>query len=77
MSARVGDDAQGELQGLLTSTYALAAIVSPLMMTSVFAAFTVEDAAFTLPGAPFALAALLLLGSLALFRRISEQKSPG
>ena len=70
MSAKVGDDAQGELQGLLTSTHALAAIVSPLMMTSVFAAFTAESATINLPGAPFVLAALLLLGSLVLFRRV-------
>lgn len=70
MSSSVGDDAQGELQGLLTSTYALAAIVSPLMMTSVFAAFTTEGAALHLPGAPFVLAALLLVGSLILFWRV-------
>lgn len=70
MSSTVGDDAQGELQGLLTSTYALAAIVSPLMMTSVFAAFTAEKTAYSLPGAPFFLAAFLLLGSLVMFWRI-------
>ncbi|MEX0279844.1 MAG: TCR/Tet family MFS transporter [Arenibacterium sp.] len=70
MSSTVGDDAQGELQGLLTSTYALAAIVSPLMMTSAFAAFTAESASYNLPGAPFVLAAVLLVGSLWLFLRV-------
>lgn len=69
MSARVGDDAQGELQGLLTSTYALAAIVSPLMMTSAFAAFTSASAPFHLPGASFVLAALMMAGCLAIFVR--------
>lgn len=69
MSRRAPDDAQGELQGVLTSVNALAMILSPLMMTSSFAAFTAESAPIYLPGAPFLLAAVLLLGALALFLR--------
>ena len=69
MSRRAPDDAQGELQGVLTSVNALAMILSPLMMTASFAAFTAESAPIYLPGAPFLLATVLLLGALALFLR--------
>ncbi|GAA6201896.1 TCR/Tet family MFS transporter [Aquicoccus sp. SU-CL01552] len=69
MSRRAPDDAQGELQGVLTSVNALAMILSPLMMTTSFAAFTAETAPIYLPGVPFLLAAVLLLGALALFLR--------
>nr|QVU20882.1 tetracycline resistance MFS (major facilitator superfamily) efflux pump [uncultured bacterium] len=69
MSKMVGDDQQGELQGILTSIYALAMIVSPLMMTSVFAAFTHDGAALYLPGAPFLVSILLILIGLAVFVR--------
>lgn len=69
MSRRAPDDAQGELQGVLTSVNALAMILSPLMMTASFAAFTAETAPVYLPGAPFLLAAVLLVAALALFLR--------
>jgi DHA1 family tetracycline resistance protein-like MFS transporter len=59
MSARVADDAQGELQGALTSASALAMILSPLMMTYAFAKFTDDQAPVYLPGAPFLFAATL------------------
>ncbi|WP_245601463.1 MFS transporter [Sedimentitalea nanhaiensis] len=52
-----------------SSTLALAMIVSPLMMTSVFAAFTRPGAAVYFPGAPFIVSLLLMLLSLALFLR--------
>ncbi len=67
MSARVADDAQGELQGALTSASALAMILSPLVMTYTFARFIAADAPVYLPGAPFLLAAgLSTLGLAAL-----------
>ncbi|WP_366863056.1 TCR/Tet family MFS transporter [uncultured Sulfitobacter sp.] len=65
MSARVADDAQGELQGALTSASALAMILSPLVMTYTFAQFTDADAPIYLPGAPFLLAATLSTMGLA------------
>ena len=70
MSTRVGDDAQGELQGVLSSANALATILSPLAMTSVFAVFTAPGAAVYLPSAPFVLAAILLAAALLLFVRV-------
>lgn len=63
MSRRVGDDAQGELQGAITSSRALAAILSPMVMTAIFSAFTAPDAPVQLPGAPFVLAAFLMVVS--------------
>lgn len=65
MSARVAPDAQGELQGALTSATALAMIIAPMSMTWTFAQFTAPDAAISLPGAPFLLAAALVVIGLA------------
>lgn len=61
MSNATPDDQQGELQGVLASLTAIGMIVSPAMMTGTFAAFTAPDAPIHAPGAPFALAALLLV----------------
>lgn len=69
MSQAVSDDAQGELQGVLTSVNALSMIVSPLLMTSVFAAFTRDGAAVYFPGAPFVVSLLLMALGLAVFIR--------
>ena len=69
MSKAVGDDRQGELQGALTSVGALAMIVSPMVMTSVFAAFSGASAPIYMPGAPFVLSAGLILIGLIVFIR--------
>ncbi|MEM9551629.1 MAG: TCR/Tet family MFS transporter [Pseudomonadota bacterium] len=69
MSKRVGDDAQGELQGVLNSVNALAMVLSPLMMTGTFAAFTGEAAPVYAPAAPFLLSMALILAGLAVFVR--------
>ena len=68
MSHDVEDNAQGELQGILSSINALALIISPLIMTSVFAAFTSPRAPVYMPGAPFAASLLLILAAFMLFR---------
>jgi MFS transporter, DHA1 family, tetracycline resistance protein len=59
-------DAQGELQGVLSSLGAIAMISSPLIMTTTFSAFTAPGAAVYSPGAPFLLASCLMLGCLVL-----------
>lgn len=69
MSQQVDDDAQGELQGVLASVGALSMIVSPLLMTSVFAIFTGENAPIYLPGAPFLVSMFLMLVGLVIFVR--------
>ncbi|SFG37095.1 MFS transporter, DHA1 family, tetracycline resistance protein [Palleronia marisminoris] len=55
MSRAIPDNAQGGLQGLLTSAGALAMIVSPLVMSQVFWLATAENAPIYLPGLPFLL----------------------
>ncbi len=67
MSRRAPDDAQGELQGVLTSASSLAMIISPLMMTSTFALATADDSPIYLPGAPFLLAFALTILALVTF----------
>lgn len=67
MSRATADDSQGELQGVLASSAALATIISPLMMTYVFALFASETAPVYLPGAPFLVSALLMVVSFIVF----------
>lgn len=69
MSRATPDSQQGELQGVLAALHALSMIVSPLVMTAVFAQFARSDAAIYLPGAPFLLAMGLMLAGFALFLR--------
>lgn len=78
MSQNTPQDAQGELQGLITSVNALAMIFAPLLMTSVFAAATKPDGAIFLPGAPFLAALLLTFGALTLFivRKVDNSSVP-
>ena len=58
MSNRIPDDAQGELQGVISSAQSITVIVSPILMTQLFGAFTGD--AFYFPGAPFVAAALIM-----------------
>lgn len=65
LSRQTPENAQGELQGVLASLNAVAMIVSPLAMTATFAAFTRDSAPVFAPGAPFLLAALLIVAAIA------------
>ncbi len=66
MSRRVPDDSQGELQGVIASSKSVAMIFAPLVLTRIFWAFTDGDGIY-LPGAPFALSALLMVVCLGVF----------
>ncbi|PLS21740.1 TCR/Tet family MFS transporter [Neptunicoccus cionae] len=68
MSRAVPDDAQGELQGVVSSVRAMASIIAPLVMTGLFSWFTREGTAFYFPGAPFIASAFLILIALWIFR---------
>lgn len=57
MSRLVPPNAQGELQGAMTSLQSLSMIIGPLIMSSTFASFSGEGAPVEFPGAPFILAA--------------------
>lgn len=67
MSRTAPDDQQGELQGALTSINAVASIAAPLAMTQVFFYFTHENAPIYLPGAPFILSAILVVGAIGVY----------
>jgi len=67
MTERVEDDQQGELQGAIGSVMAVNAIISPIAMTQVFRYFTSETAPIYLPGAPFAVSAVLIVITLIVF----------
>ena len=81
MANRVPDNAQGELQGMIASAAGLSMVVSPFVMTQIFATFSGPDAAVTFPGAPFALAGLLMLAALVIalpfIRREAKLPPPG
>ena len=63
-SARVPPSAQGELQGALTSVSSITTIIGPLIFTQTFSHFTGPQAPFVFAGAPYAVAAAILLVGL-------------
>ena len=67
MSRSVDNNQQGELQGLVASINAVATIVAPLIVTQTFFAFTKSDAVIFLPGAPFLLSAIMVIGCIFIF----------
>ena len=69
MSNVVPDNAQGLLQGSITSIISLTSIVGPPFMTYIFSEFTGENPVFDFPGAPFAVGGILMLISLFLANR--------
>lgn len=60
-SNQIPESAQGELQGGIASLISITAILSPPIMTYLFAAFSDEKATIHFPGMPFAFAAFLIL----------------
>jgi DHA1 family tetracycline resistance protein-like MFS transporter len=59
-------DAQGEVQGVLSSLNAVGLILSPLLMTGTFSYFSGPSAPFYSPGAPFLLASAMMAVCLAI-----------
>ena len=62
MSRQIPANAQGELQGVLGSVASGTFIISPVVMTQLFAYFSSPAAPVYFPGAAFALAGLLTVG---------------
>ena len=76
ISSHVPPSEQGELQGGLTSLMSATSIVGPIIMTNLFAFFSVEGTSYYFPGAPFFAGALFFLGSTILtFRSLKAEKS--
>jgi len=65
MTREVAANQQGQLQGATSSVQSVSQMVGPFLFTLTFAFFIGDHAPFKLPGAPFLLAALLLLLALA------------
>lgn len=72
MSRAVSATHQGELQGAVASLSSLAAIIGPPLFTLVFAAYTAPGAPLYLPGAPFGVAAMLVVVAILFFARATQ-----
>ena len=70
MSRLVGADEQGRLQGANASVQSIAQLIGPFLFTMTFAFFIGASAPLALPGAPFLLAAALLLAAMAAATRL-------
>jgi DHA1 family tetracycline resistance protein-like MFS transporter len=72
----VAPDQQGQLQGATNSVQSVSQLVGPFLFTLTFAWFISDSAPLKLPGAPFLLAAALLVLALAIaWRTLSIPKA--
>lgn len=69
ISNQVPPNAQGELQGGLTSLMSIASIIGPVLMTGLFSYFTSDASPIKFAGAPFLMGAFLCLISLLMAMR--------
>jgi len=67
MTSQIPANAQGELQGALSSLSSITSIIGPLFMTQIFAVFTADTAPVYFPGVSFFAAAVLSLLCLLIF----------
>ena len=77
LANRVGDDTQGEFQGVLASLSAVTSIISPLLMTGLFKIGNSNSYSFYLPGLPFVFAGLLLISTIIPLSFAMKSKSLG
>jgi len=78
ITRQVSADAQGRVQGALTSLISLAGILAPLVFAGTFGLFISSHAPLHLPGAPWLLAAaLLFVGLLIGWRFARAPVAPG
>ena len=75
LSARVAEDAQGELQGGLSALTSIAMILAPLTYMGLFTVTAGESAIVYFPGAPFIAAAAMSLLTLVLYA-FAEKRLP-
>jgi DHA1 family tetracycline resistance protein-like MFS transporter len=73
LSQQVGPKRQGELQGALSSITSVAMVLAPLILPTVFAAFTRPGAALYFPGAPFLVSLALTCAAFLLFLRLQRR----
>ncbi|QRO01470.1 TCR/Tet family MFS transporter [Archangium violaceum] len=75
MSSRIGQSEQGQLQGALSSLMGIAGMIGPSLFTQTFAHFISPQSGAHLPGAPFLLAASLLLFAIGLAWRVTSPRA--
>ncbi len=76
MTSRVGPAEQGQLQGAVGSLNGIANMIAPVLFTQVFALAIGPFHDRHVPGAPFLLAALLLVSALAVGLRATREGLP-
>ncbi|MDT8856821.1 TCR/Tet family MFS transporter [Paracoccaceae bacterium Fryx2] len=76
LSRNTPENAQGELQGVLASLGAIAMIAAPIVMTTIFSLFTAPSTPVYAPGAPFLLAAALVVAAILLHVAGPRAKAP-
>src|SRR5690606_32152190 len=76
MANATPDDQQGELQGVLAAVQAVGMGLAPMVMTSVFWAFTRPGASHYQPGAPFLLSGVLMAAAVILLVAPARHRHP-
>jgi DHA1 family tetracycline resistance protein-like MFS transporter len=76
MTRLVAADQQGQLQGATSSVQSVSQLVGPFLFTLTFAYFIGGSAPLHLPGAPFLLAAALMVVSVAIALRTLASGAP-
>jgi len=77
MTRRVSPSEQGQLQGALSSVVTMTGIVGPTIFSLTFATFIGSRRDWHLPGAPFLLAAALLVVAVVVVTRITRPQNSG
>ncbi|MDP9018736.1 MAG: TCR/Tet family MFS transporter [Candidatus Eremiobacteraeota bacterium] len=76
MSFRVTESEQGELQGALGSLRGIAMMIGPLLFGGIYSLFIARERDWHIPGAPWFLAAMLLVGAMILAFQVSRERVP-
>lgn len=77
MTRLVSASEQGQLQGANSSVLGIANLIGPILFTQTFASFIVAHRSWELPGAPFLLAAFLLVIAFAVTLRVIATRLKG
>jgi len=75
MTRHVGPSEQGQLQGANSSLMGITGLIGPGLFTLTFASFIGGHREWGVPGAPFLLAALLMVIALVLAWRVTSRGS--
>ncbi|MCA0392863.1 MAG: TCR/Tet family MFS transporter [Proteobacteria bacterium] len=76
ITRQVAVDMQGRIQGALMSLVSVAGILAPIAFASIFGLFISDHAPVAFPGAPWMLAALLLLAAVLIAARYAPRGVP-